>query len=134
MSIAKVLLTAMLIIVFQIGTAQNAEGLRSVENKNSLLIKNANHYQGLAESNEKEFEYYYLAACYWALAKDTRKAFYCLNRAVEYGFVNEHWLLNEDDFKSLHRKSEWRSLINKVRLNKEFSESHTQNKFNQWEK
>lgn len=65
----------------------------------------------------------YNAACSWALAGNTEKAFFYLNQAI----VSDRWtnlshILSDADLDAIHADKRWQALIDTVRANKEKAE------------
>ena len=62
----------------------------------------------------------YNAACSWALAGNKDRAFYYLDKAAsEDNFTNLSHLLSDADLTILDKDEGWRSLVEKVKVNKE---------------
>lgn len=60
---------------------------------------------------------YYNAACCWALSDNRMKAFEYLMKAIDMGYININWFVNDSDLKSLHNSIEWNELLNILRQN-----------------
>jgi hypothetical protein len=66
----------------------------------------------------------YNAACSWALAENTSKAFSYLNKAIIIDkWANLSHILTDTDLNALHSDKRWQTLINKVKSNKEADEA-----------
>jgi carboxyl-terminal processing protease len=59
----------------------------------------------------------YNTACYFALSGNKRLAFAYLRKAIQDGFDRPQLMLEDTDFNSLHKESEWPSLVNRVQQN-----------------
>jgi hypothetical protein len=67
----------------------------------------------------------YNAACSWALAENTAKAFSYLNNAIIVDkWSNLSHILADTDLNNLHSDTRWQYLIDKVRSNKEAEEAN----------
>ena len=66
----------------------------------------------------------YNAACSWALAENTSKAFSYLNKAIIIDkWANLSHILTDTDLNALHSDKRWQTLIDKVKSNKEAEEA-----------
>ncbi|HET9503843.1 MAG TPA: DUF6624 domain-containing protein [Hymenobacter sp.] len=57
---------------------------------------------------------FYNAACSWALAGESAKAFQNLNRAIKAGWDNAEHLKTDSDLDSLHADKRWAPMLNKL--------------------
>lgn len=66
----------------------------------------------------------YNASCSWALAGNTEKAFFYLNKVITIDkWINLSHLLSDSDLNTLHTDKRWQPLIDKVKSNKEKAEA-----------
>ncbi len=84
------------------------------------IKKNGGEYSEAAIILEKLFKYkkhiylIYNAACYRTFAGDKEKAFFDLNLAIEYGFVDKNLLKRDKDLLALHDSEEWNMILKKI--------------------
>jgi adenylate cyclase len=61
---------------------------------------------------------HYNAACCAALAKNYERSLDLLERAVELGYGNVDWLLNDNDLVPLHGEPRFRALVERLKARK----------------
>lgn len=96
------------------GLYEEKQYLRSALSYDTLFKQ----YKGKGSRGDR-----YNAACSWALAGNTEKAFFYLNQAI----VSDRWtnlshILSDADLDAIHADKRWQALIDTVRANKEKAE------------
>ncbi len=64
-------------------------------------------------------EIMYDATCCFALSGDKEKAFECLNRCVELGWLDYEWPSEDSDLETLWSDPEWKTVMVKIEANRE---------------
>lgn len=91
----------------------------------------AKEYEASGKQYDKAFalqkgnaSQYYNAACSWALAGNSEKAFEYLGLSARQGWLNVDHIKNDGDLQSLHNNPEWSNIIYQVEKNKSINEEN----------
>ena len=76
--------------------------------------------QVIALRDENPDYYYHLAASAWALLGNREKALNYLLAAVDHGWTNVEWTIQQEEFSILHSTPEWNTVL--ARMNQDVVE------------
>lgn len=113
-------ITLTLLLVGPFGMAQNFEKKADSLYKAKSYREAGNHYHSSAASawmKAQRKNSYYNAACSFALAGDTEKAFENLHLLLADGYTNKARLEGDSDLASLHGNERWAKLLASIKRN-----------------
>lgn len=91
----------------------------------------AEMYEKALKIGEGAIEYYYSAACCWALAGDKDKALKNLSKAIDAGWLDADWIQEDSDLTILHNDEQFEALIARVQKNVDELEKELPDKHNE---